>query len=184
MDAKKTEAPERSRARAPPELAGWLERGCEIACAVALVAMMAMIGVEVFVRSLLGFSLQISDEIGGYLLVAISFLSLSVAEAHGAFHHVEFVQSRLGERVRLVSRIVFDLLSLLFCVLLNWQLIRVEIGTWNSGDVAPTILATPLWIPEMPMAIGTTALCFTLVKAILVKIRRLLALAAMPGMAP
>ena len=184
MDGDQTETPERSRAGAPPALAGWIEHACEIACALALVTMMVMIGAEVFVRSLLGFSLQITDEIGGYLLVAISFLSLSVAEAHGAFHHVEFVQNRLGERGRLISRIVFDLLSLLFCVLLDWQLIRVEIGTWDSGDVAPTILATPLWIPEMMMAIGTTALCFTLVKALLAKIRRLLAFRARPGVAP
>jgi hypothetical protein len=60
-------------------------------------------------------------------------------------------------------------------VLLDWQLIRVEIATWRSGDVAPTILATPLWIPEMAMAIGTTVLCFTLVKSILAKARRLIA---------
>jgi TRAP-type C4-dicarboxylate transport system permease small subunit len=163
------------RAGAPTALAGPIEHVCEIICAVALVAMMVLIGAEVLVRSVLGFSLQITDEIGGYLLVAISFLSLPVAEAHGAFHHVEFVQSRLGERGRLVSRLVFDLLSLAFCVLLDWQLIRVEIATWRSGDVAPTILATPLWIPEMAMAIGTTVLCFTLVKTILARARRLMA---------
>ena len=157
-----------------PALAGPVEHACEIVCAIALVAMMVMIGAEVLVRGVLGFSLQITDEIGGYLLVAISFLSLPVAEAHGAFHHVEFVQSRLGERGRLASRLVFDLLSLAFCVLLDWQLIRVEIGTWRSGDVAPTILATPLWIPEMAMAVGTTVLCFTLVKTILAKARRLM----------
>ena len=48
-----------------------------------------------------GTSLQITDEVGGYLLVALTFLSMSVAEAHGAFHRVEFVQMRLSPSARI-----------------------------------------------------------------------------------
>jgi TRAP-type C4-dicarboxylate transport system permease small subunit len=157
----------------PPIRAGWLEHTCELLCALGLVAMIVLIAAEVLCRSVFGFSLQITDELGGYLLVAISFLSLSVSEAYDAFHHVEFVQNRLSPRSRLVSQIAFDLMSLAFCAVLNWQLIRFEIGTWHSGDVAPTLLATPLWIPRLAMPIGTSVVCLTLVKSIGLKLRRL-----------
>lgn len=158
---------------ANPPVAGILENSSEFLCALGLIAMMAMIGTEVFVRAVLGTSLQITDELGGYFLVAISFLSLSVSQAHDAFHHVEFVQARLSPRGRLVSQIGFDLLSLLFCILLDWQLIRLELNTWDSGDVAPTILLTPLWIPRLSMPIGITIVCLTLVRTIAAKLRRL-----------
>jgi TRAP-type transport system small permease protein len=83
------------------------------------------------------------------------------------------VQNRLSPRGRLISQIAFDLMSLTFCAVLNWQLIRFEIGTWRSGDVAPTLLATPLWIPRLAMPIGTSVVCLTLVKSIGMKLRRL-----------
>ena len=36
------------------------------------------------------------DEIGGYMLAAITFLSLSVCQVNDSFHHVELVQARLS----------------------------------------------------------------------------------------
>jgi TRAP-type C4-dicarboxylate transport system permease small subunit len=150
-----------------------VEHACELLCALGLVVMIVLIAAGVLCRSLFGFSLQITDELGGYLLVAISFLSLSVSEAYDAFHHVEFVQARLSPRNQLISQIAFDLMSLTFCLVLDWQLIRFEIGTWRSGDVAPTLLATPLWVPRLAMGIGTSVVCLTLIKSIAVKVQRL-----------
>jgi TRAP-type C4-dicarboxylate transport system permease small subunit len=164
---------EPAREDAPPPGAGPLEEGCERLCAVALVGMMALIGAEAFTRNLLGFSLQISDEIGGYLLVAVAFLSLSVAQAHGAYHQVELVQARLSPRGRLVTGLLFDAVSLLASAILLWQLVRHELSTWRSGDVAPTLLLTPLWIPEIVMPIGAAILCLTLIRTIAGKARRL-----------
>ena len=72
-------APARSSAEAGKQgaTAGILENACEFLCACALLSMIAMIGTEVICRSFLGFSTQMADEIGGYLLVAITFLSLA-----------------------------------------------------------------------------------------------------------
>ncbi len=67
-------------------------------CALFLIAMIVLIGAEAIARNVFATSLQITDEIGGYLLVALTFLSMSVAEAHGAFHRVELIQSRLNAR--------------------------------------------------------------------------------------
>ena len=157
----------------PPPGATALERVCEGLCGLALAAMIVLIGAEAVTRNLFGFSLQITDEIGGYLLVAISFLSLSVAQAHGAYHQVELVQARLSERGRMISGLLFDALALLTCLVLTWQLVRLELNTWRSEDVAPTPLLTPLWLPELVMPIGTGIICLTLVRTIELKVRRL-----------
>ena len=56
--------------------------------------MIVLIGAEAIARNVFGTSLQVTDEVGGYLLVALTFLSMPVAEAHGAFHRVELIQSQ------------------------------------------------------------------------------------------
>jgi TRAP-type C4-dicarboxylate transport system permease small subunit len=150
-----------------------VERACKLACVAALIVMLVVIGVDILTRSLLNFSFEISDELGGYMLVVISFVSLPVCQISGSFHHVELVQSRLSPFGRAVSNVIFDLLSLAFCVLLLWQLTRFELSSFRFGDRAPTYLATPLWIPQIAMMLGAAALCFSVVRTLAADVARL-----------
>src|ERR1700688_1035049 len=108
-----------------------VERACKLACVAALIVMLIVIGVDILTRSLFNFSFEISDELGGYMLVIITFVSLAVCQANDSFHHVELVQSRLSPRGRAISRVIFDILSLGFCAVLLWQLIRFELSSWR-----------------------------------------------------
>jgi TRAP-type transport system small permease protein len=157
--------------RALPE--GPVERLCNFACMAALIVMLGVIGVDIITRALLNFSFEVSDELGGYMLVVITFLSLPVCQANDSFHHVEFVQSRLSARGRAISHVIFDLLSLAFCLALLWQLIRFEMSSWRFDDHAPTYLATPLWIPRLAMAVGAGALLFSMARTLAADIARL-----------
>src|SRR5258707_3728389 len=123
---------------------GPVERLCKLACVVALVVMLFVIGVDIVTRSVFNFSFEISDELGGYMLVVITFVSLSVCQVNDSFHHVELVQARLPPRWRAASRLVFDVLSLLFCLLLLWQLIRFELSSWRFGGRGSSLLVIPL----------------------------------------
>jgi TRAP-type C4-dicarboxylate transport system permease small subunit len=151
--------------------ASLVDTAAETVCGLFLLAMIVMIGAEAIARNVLHTSLQITDEVGGYLLVALTFLSMSVAESHGGFHRVEFVQMRLSPRMRLVSQIVFELMSLAASALVTWQLIRLAMNSFRSEDVAPTPLATPLWMPQTSMGIGMALLCLALVRTILAKLK-------------
>ena len=157
--------------RAVPE--GPVERLCNLACMMALIVMLGMIGVDIMTRAVLNFSFEVSDELGGYMLVVITFVSLPVCQVNDSFHHVEFVQSRLSARGRAISHVVFDLLSLAFCGALLWQLIRFEMSSWRFDDRAPTYLATPLWIPRLAMAVGAAALLFSMARTLAADIARL-----------
>ena len=150
---------------------GLLERACEIACGLCLLATVALVAAEAVCRNLLGFSLQVSDELGGYLLVAVGFLSLPVAQVSGAFHHVELVQARLGPRGRLALLLFFDAAVLGASAVLAWQLVRLEMTTWRSEDVAPTLLATPLWIPRLAMPVGMVLLCLSILRSAIWRLR-------------
>ena len=150
-----------------------IDNACEAVCCLLLLAMIVLIGAEAIARNVFGTSLQITDEVGGYLLVAMTFLSMSVAEAHGAFHRVELVQMRLSRVSRIVSQIVFDLMSLAASALVSWQLVRLALNTWRAEDVAPTPLQTPLWLPQSFMGLGMILLCLALLRTIATKVKSL-----------
>jgi TRAP-type C4-dicarboxylate transport system permease small subunit len=161
------------RIEVPTAGASPVDTGCEAICSLLLLAMIAMIGAEAIARNVFGTSLQVTDEVGGYLLVALTFLSMSVAESHGAFHRVEFVQMRLSPSGRIISQVIFELMSLAASALVTWQLIRLALNSFRTEDVAPTPLATPLWMPQTSMGIGMTLLCLALLRTIAAKVRYL-----------
>ena len=171
--------PDERRLRTLPE--GPVEWTCKVASEAVLLVMLVLIAVDIVTRSLFNFSFEVSDEVGGYMLVVIAFLSLPACHVHGSFHQVEFVQAQLSPRGRSLSQLIFGLLALAACVLLAWQFIRLEMTSWRFGDVAPTYLATPLWLPRLPMALGMIALCFSLVRTIIAETKRLRLLIAAGG---
>src|SRR5260370_20328077 len=148
--------------RALPE--GPVERLCNFACMAALIVMLGVIGVDITTRAVFNFSFEVSDELGGYMLVVITFISLPVCQVNDSFHHVEFVQSRLSARGRAISHVVFDLLSLGFATALLWQLIRFEMSSWRFDSPTSTYLAQPLWIPRLALVGGAAALLLSIAR--------------------
>jgi TRAP-type C4-dicarboxylate transport system permease small subunit len=155
-----------------PRPRGLLVRLCEVFCESALVIMGLMIAAEVTARSAFNISFEVADEIGAYLLVAITFMSLSVCLATNALHHVEVVQARLSPRARAWCAVLFDVLALAGSAIVLWQVCRLEWITWNSGDVSATWLMTPLWLPRLAMVVGMLVLCITLLGAVVTGARR------------
>ena len=125
----------------------------------------AIVILEVVTRNMFGFSFEMSEELGGYIIVGISFLSLPVCQVYRSYHHVQFIQTRLSPRMQAMSHLLFDVLSLLFCAVLLWQLTRFVATSYRSEDVAPTLLGTPLWIPQALMPIGMLAATVSLLRA-------------------
>ena len=142
-----------------------LEKSCMWLCEIGIVAMGAIVILEVITRNLFGFSFEMSEEVGGYIIVGISFLSLPVCQVYRSYHHVQFIQSRLSPRMQALSHLLFDVMSLLFCAVLLWQLTRFVATSYRSEDVAPTLLGTPLWIPQALMPIGMLAATVSLLRS-------------------
>ena len=64
---------------------------------------------------------------------------------------------------------------LFVCVVLIWQLARLTLQSYRSEDVAPTLMATPLWIPQAVMPIGAAAVTISLLRSAIGNWRRVLA---------
>ncbi len=128
-----------------------------------LVAMTLLIVAEVFCRTFLNVSLMFTEEIEGYLLVALVFLGLTVSVHSGTLFRVEFLIRRLDEPAKRVLELIFDLVGFLFAVLLAWQMVRLCMSSYRQHSEAATILATPLYMPQIVMIVGTVSLAFVLI---------------------
>ena len=145
---------------------GLAERTCRLLAVLAILLMLVIIGEDVISRAVWRTSLEISDELGGYLLVASAFLGLATCKTQGAFQKADFIRSLLPPRAQIVSSVVFDLLALGVALILCWQYSRYTIAIWKSGSVAPTWLRTPLWLPALPMVIGVAAYTWAIIQSI------------------
>ena len=59
--------------------------------AFCMIGMVLLILAEVVLRGVFNSTTEHSDELVGYLLVGLSFLSLALCQSRGAFHRVEMV---------------------------------------------------------------------------------------------
>ena len=150
-----------------------LERASLWLSAICLIGMVLLILAEVILRGLFNSTTEHSDELVGYLLVGLSFLSLALCQSRGAFHRVEMVQMRLGPRGQAVSALIFNLMSFGYIALTDWYFLQFVMSSYRREAAASTVLATPLWIPETAMIVGATMLLIVLGKAIVDDIRKL-----------
>ena len=151
---------------------GLIERVSLWTSAFCMIGMVVLILAEVVVRGVFNLTTEHSDELVGYLLVGISFLSLALCQGRGAFHRVEMVQMRLGPRGKAISNLIFDILSFAYVALTNWYFVLFVVSSYRREAMASTVLATPLWIPESVMIVGATMLLIVLGKAIVDDVRR------------
>jgi len=146
----------------------WILRGDQLACEIVMVAMMLLITVEVACRNLLNLSLQFADEISGYLLVAVTFLGIGISLKEGSLFRVDFLYARFSARLKAFLEFLFALLSLAFILLTQYQILRFLMSSIKRSITAPTLLATPLYLPQIVMPVGLTFVILVL----LVEIRR------------
>ncbi len=144
----------------------WLSAFC-------MIGMIVLILAEVILRGAFNSTTEHSDELVGYLLVGISFLSLALCQSRGAFHKVELVQMRLGPRGKAFSALIFDLVSFLYIGITDWYFLQFVMSSYRREALASTALGTPLWIPETVMVVGASMLLIALARSIIDDLRRL-----------
>lgn len=138
-----------------------------------LAAMMILIAVEVVCRSFLNFSIIIVDETCGYLVAAMLFLGAAYSLRQQALLRVEFIITALPARLRPAVDLVYDVLSLGFALILLHQMGRLAYSSWDRGMVAPTLMETPIWLPQLVLPAGAVLLVLALAAEIARDLARL-----------
>jgi len=122
-----------------------------------LVGTLAMVALGVIGR-LLDWYVAGTDAYAGYCMAACGFLALAHTLKRGEHIRVSLVLEHAGPRLRRVLELVSLGIATVLAAAFAWYSIRLTFQSWQFNDISTGNDATPLWIPQLAMAIGTTVL--------------------------
>jgi TRAP-type C4-dicarboxylate transport system permease small subunit len=121
---------------------------------LGVLGLIALIAVDVFGRYVLLKPTMIADELGGYLLVAISFFGAAYTLRQGMHIRVDILVNYFAIGLRRSLLLATEILGLAYVVLLTWQSGKLAVMDLVTPSHAPTIMRTPMFIPEVLVPIG------------------------------
>jgi len=120
---------------------------------------------------LLGFSMAGSDAYAGYFLAAGSFLALGYALRRGDHIRVTLILQRLHGRARWWMEVLCLAIASWLSIYFAYFSARLVWGSYAFNDVSQNVDATPLWIPQLSMAIGLAGLALAFVEQLVITLR-------------
>jgi len=116
----------------------------------------------------LGLSMAGIDAYAGYCLAAGSFLAMPYALRRGDHIRVTLVLSRLKGRTRYWIEVLCLAVATLLSAYFAWFSAKLVWGSYAFHDVSQNVDATPLWIPQLSMALGLFGLAVAFAEQLLI----------------
>lgn len=125
-----------------------------ILAAISMVGVLVAVTASIVVRQI-GVHIGGLDAYAGYSMAACGFLALAHTFIHGDHIRVTLLRSALPNK----GRWGLDIFALLVgCAIVGnlcWFSCRLVYDSYIFNDVSTSDDATPLWIPQISMAVGT-----------------------------
>ena len=119
----------------------------------------------------LGHSMAGLDSYAGYCLAAGSFLAMAHALRRGDHIRVTLILARLKGRTRYWMEVLCLSIASLLSGYFAYFSARLVWGSYTLNDVSQNVDATPLWIPQLSMAIGLFGLAVAFAEQLFVTLR-------------
>ncbi len=126
----------------------------------AWVAGLSMIGILVMVlltilSRLIGFNAPGTDAYAGYAMAGAGFMALASTLKKGEHIRVTLIIGALKGKAYKVLEVVCLLIATVLSGFLAFYSTRLVWQSWEIDDISVGIDATPMWIPQIFMALGT-----------------------------
>lgn len=136
------------------------------AAALCMVGVLLMVITGVVTREL-GIYVRGTDDYAGYCMAAAGFLALAYTFKHGEHIRVTLLIEHLSG----TPKRVLEWSALAFGTLISGALacysVRLVLNSRQFNDISQGVDATPLWIPQLAMAIGTVVLLLAFIDDLL-----------------
>jgi len=133
---------------------------CGVIAAMFLLILLVVIGAQMTARWT-GNTFPGSTDYAGYAMAGASFFAMAYALNHGAHIRVNLFLSKLGRHRRWGEIWCFGVgtaLATYFAV----YAIKATYWSYKLNDISQGQDATPIWIPQISMAVGTVILAVAL----------------------
>jgi TRAP-type C4-dicarboxylate transport system permease small subunit len=150
-----------------------LSYGTGYAAGLVLLAIIVLTMVEVVSRYVLQNPLILSDELGGYAMVAVSFLGLAYCAQEKGHIRITFIVERLNPRITGYIRIASLMLGLAFIAVAAWVSWSFLADSFTRNMRSNSMLMTPLKWPQMAIPVGFTLFALILLGQLMKALQRL-----------
>jgi TRAP-type C4-dicarboxylate transport system permease small subunit len=148
----------------PHFVSDFLNRICEVALIILLVAMAVVVFLQVLFRYVLHLPLFWTEEFARYCLVWASLLGAAVALKRGEHIAVTFFLDNFPKRAARTLTMVAQISVVLILAVMAWGGIKLVLVT--SAQVSPA-LRIPMAVPYLALPIGSTVMLFHVVSSIM-----------------
>jgi TRAP-type C4-dicarboxylate transport system permease small subunit len=138
--------------------------------ALLLIGTLVMILLGIFGR-IFDFQVRGSDAYAGYLMAGSGFLALAHTLKRGEHIRVSVV-SRLfkGSAHHMLALVAIGIAALL-AIVLAWFSVHLAWVSYTFHDISTGNDATPLWVPELGMALGTVIFAIAVIDEFQLELR-------------
>jgi TRAP-type C4-dicarboxylate transport system permease small subunit len=127
-----------------------------IIAAVALCAILIIIVMQMLARWF-GFTFPGATDYAGYAMASASFFAFAYALNHGAHIRVSIVLNALG-RWRRWGEVWCFFIGAATATYIAWYGVRGTYWSWKLNEISQGLDKTPVWVPQLAMAIGSCLL--------------------------
>ncbi len=142
----------------------WLLRristGLALAAGFSVLVLAFLIAIDVLARRFAGFSLQGTDEIGGYVLAAVASLGFSYVMFERGFTRIDLLVRRLPPPAAALVNVLAYVSLAVVAVFFAHRALIAYADSLHFNAYANTPLQTPMWIPQGFWALGMTFFAF------------------------
>jgi TRAP-type C4-dicarboxylate transport system permease small subunit len=132
-----------------------LARASGAAAAASLAAIAVIIAAQIVAR-LFGQQIPAADDFAGWAMAASAFLALPYALRKGDHIRVTLIAQMLPKRWQHGLDLLATAVGVALACWGAWYAVNFVLDSWRYHEVAQGMLAVPLWIPQLSMAIGMT----------------------------
>lgn len=127
-----------------------------------LVVFIFLITLAQIVGRQFGLVIPSANELSGFAMAGATFLALAPTLRAGAHIRVGVLVGRLRGRARQALEVGAGVFSMLASSYAAFHLWRLVLDSYRYGDLAPGLLALPLWIPQSLLATGMSVFVIAL----------------------
>jgi TRAP-type C4-dicarboxylate transport system permease small subunit len=135
----------------------WLYDAAAYVAAFFLVGTLAMVLLGIIGR-LFNWFIAGTDAYAGYCMAACGFLALAHTLKRGEHIRVSLLLEHAGIRARHGLELWALAVATVLAGAFAWYSVRLAVQSWQFSDISTGNDATPLWIPQIAMALGTLVL--------------------------
>ena len=138
--------------------------------AVAMVLLLVMVILSVVSR-LAGFNVPGTDAYAGYMMAGAGFLALAHTLKRGEHIRVTLLLTALKGRSKHALEVWALFAASLLAVLLAFYSCKLAWQSYTFHDISTSNDATPLWMPQIAMALGAVVLAIAFIDELVLELR-------------